>query len=180
MVFDAIGIVYPDYYYPLRKQGKKRKTITLATTTLLKGKKMKVLTHRPRYIEMVVVPEFGEGTSSAAEANQVAFAEAEAEGSTILPKVLVTGSVEAKDGVAKEPELEKTVPLPKILCPPVEAELQTVTKAPATTPKRRRIAKVLDAVVETAKALTPTPAKKIVEAPRSRLKPKLGLQYPLR
>jgi hypothetical protein len=34
---------------------------------LPKGKKMKVLTHRPRYIEPAVVPEFGEGASSAAE-----------------------------------------------------------------------------------------------------------------
>jgi hypothetical protein len=30
-VFDAIGFVYPDYRYPLRGQGKKRKTATLAT-----------------------------------------------------------------------------------------------------------------------------------------------------
>jgi hypothetical protein len=37
-----------------------------------KGKKIKVLTHRPRYIETAVVPEFGEGTSSAAEAEQAA------------------------------------------------------------------------------------------------------------
>jgi hypothetical protein len=129
-----------------------------------KGKKMKVLTHRPRYIETAVVPEFGEGASSAVEAKQVAPAEAEAEGSTALPKVPIIRSAEAKDGVAKEPELEKTVPLPKILSPPVEAELPKVTKAPATTPKRRRMASVLDTVIETAIALTPTPAKKIVEA----------------
>jgi hypothetical protein len=32
--------------------------------------------------------------------------------------------------------------------PPVEAELSKVTKAPATTPKRRRMACVLDAVME--------------------------------
>jgi hypothetical protein len=35
-----------------------------------KGKKMKVLTHRPRYIEPAIVPEFSEGTSSTAEAKQ--------------------------------------------------------------------------------------------------------------
>jgi hypothetical protein len=162
-VFDAIGFIYPDYCYPLRRQGKKRKTAAPATTTVPKGKKMKVLTHRPRYIETVVVPEFGEGTSSAAEAKQAAPAEAEAEGLTTVPKVPVVGSAEAKDGVAKEPELEKTVPVPKILSPPVEAELPKVTKAPATTPKRR-MASMLDAVIETAKALTPVPAKKVVEA----------------
>jgi hypothetical protein len=45
MVFDAIGFIYPDYSYPLRK-GKKRKTAALATTAVPKGKKMKALTHR--------------------------------------------------------------------------------------------------------------------------------------
>jgi hypothetical protein len=39
-----------------------------------------------------------------------------------------------------------------------------VTKAPATTPKRRRMASVLDAVMETIKALTPAPTKKDAEA----------------
>jgi hypothetical protein len=72
-----------------------------------KGKKIKVLTHQPRYIETVVVPEFGEGTSSAAEAEQAAPAVRSAEGSTVVPKVPIVGSAEAKDGVAKEPELEK-------------------------------------------------------------------------
>jgi hypothetical protein len=54
-VFDAIGFVYPNYCYPLRGQGKKRKTAASATTAVPKGKKVKVLTHRPRYIEPVVV-----------------------------------------------------------------------------------------------------------------------------
>jgi hypothetical protein len=163
-VFDAIGFVYPDYCYPLRRQGKKRKTAASTTTTMPKGKKMKVLTHRPRYIETAIVPEFGEGTSSTVEANQAAPAEAETEGPTAVPKMPIVGSAEAKDDVAKEPELEKTVMLPKILSPPVEAELPKVTKAPTTTPKRRRMASVLDAVIETTKALTPDPAKKIAEA----------------
>jgi hypothetical protein len=110
------------------------------------------------------VPEFGEGTSSAAEAEQAAPAIQSAEGSTIVPKVPIVGSAETKDGAAKEPELEKTVMLPEILSPPVEAELPKVTKAPATTPKRRRMANVLDAVMETTKTLTPAPAKKVAEA----------------
>jgi hypothetical protein len=69
-VFDAIGFVYPDYHYPPQRQGKKRKTIASAITVVSKGKKVKVLTHRPRYIEPAVVPEFGEGASSTAEARQ--------------------------------------------------------------------------------------------------------------
>jgi hypothetical protein len=46
-LFDAIGFVYPDYHYPLRRQGKKRKTAALATTDVPKGKKIKVLIHQP-------------------------------------------------------------------------------------------------------------------------------------
>jgi hypothetical protein len=68
-VFDAIGFVYPDYRYPLRGQGKKRKAAASATPVepVPKGKTLKVLTHRPRYIEPAVVPEFGGEASSAAE-----------------------------------------------------------------------------------------------------------------
>jgi hypothetical protein len=72
-VFDATSFVYPDYCYPLRGQGKKRKAA--ASTKIAysaapdepapKSKKLKVLTHRPRYIEPAVVPEFGGETSSA-------------------------------------------------------------------------------------------------------------------
>jgi hypothetical protein len=96
-----------------------------------------------------------------------------------LPKVPIIGSGEAKDGVAKEPELEKTVPLPKILSAPVEEELPKVTKAPATTRKRRRMASVLDAVIETAKALTPTPAKKIVEASTTEAEAEVAASVPV-
>jgi hypothetical protein len=133
-VFDAIGFIYPDYCYPLRRQGKKRKTVASATTAVPKGKKIKVLTHRPRYIEMAVVPEFGDGTSSAAEAKQAASAAQSAKGSIVVPKVHIVGPAEAKDDAARESKLEKTVMMPKILSPPVEAELPKVTKAPATTP----------------------------------------------
>jgi hypothetical protein len=71
-VFDAIGFIYPDYCYPLRRLGKKRKIVASAITAVPKGKKIKVLTHQPRYIETVVVPEFGEGTSFVAEVKEAA------------------------------------------------------------------------------------------------------------
>jgi hypothetical protein len=73
-VFDAIGFVYPDYCYPLWGQGKKRKAAALATPAVpvpkAAGKKMKVLTHRLRYIEPTVVPEFGGEASSAPETRE--------------------------------------------------------------------------------------------------------------
>jgi hypothetical protein len=127
------------------------------------GKKIKVLTHRPRYIEMTTVPKFGEDTSSAGEAEQAAPAARSVEESTIVPKVPIVEPVKAEDGAAKKPELEKTIVLPEILSPPVEAELPKVAKAPATTPKRRRMDSVLDVVMET-RALTPAPIKKVAEA----------------
>jgi hypothetical protein len=52
---------------------------------------------------------------------------------------------------------------PEILSPPTEADLPKMQKIPAVTPKRRRMASVLDAVIETTKALSPAP-KKIVKA----------------
>jgi hypothetical protein len=43
-VFDVIGFVYPNYYYPTQKQGKKRKAATSATSSVSRSKKVKVLT----------------------------------------------------------------------------------------------------------------------------------------
>ena len=163
-VFDAIGFIYPDYCYPSRKQGKKRKTATSAISAVPKGKKIKVLTHRPRYIETTTVPKFGEETSSAAEAEPAAPAARSAKESTVVLKVPIVEPVEAEDETTRKPELEKATDLPEILSQPLEAELPKVAKAPATTPKRRRMASVLDAVVETTRALTPTSVKKVAEA----------------
>jgi hypothetical protein len=102
-VFDVIGFVYPDYRYPLRGQGKKRKIAALATTVVPKGKKVKVLTHRPRYIEPAVVPEFGEGASSTAKARQAAPIVQSVEEPIVVPMVPTVGPTEAKDDKAEEP-----------------------------------------------------------------------------
>jgi hypothetical protein len=178
-VFDAIVFIYPDYCYPLRRQGKKRKTAASATTVVPKGKKIKVLTHRPRYIETAVVPEFGEGTFSAAKAKQAAPIARSAKGSIVVPKVPIVGLVEAKDDAAREPELKNTVMMPKILSPPAGAELLKVTRAPATTPKRRIMASMLDAIVETTRALTPAPVKKVTEAAITHTETEVGPLVPV-
>jgi hypothetical protein len=68
--------------------------------------------------------------------------------------------------------------LSEILSPPVEAELPKVTKAPGTTPKRRRMASVLDVVMETTKALTPAPAKKAAEATKAQAEAEVGPSVP--
>jgi hypothetical protein len=144
-----------------------------------KGKKIKVLTHRPRYIKTAIVPKFGEETFSAAEAEQAAPAARSTEESTIVPKVPIVEPVEAVDGAAKKLELEKTIVLPEILSTPAEAELPKVVKAPATTPKRRRMASVLDAVMETTRVLTPAPVKKVAEAATAHTEAEAGPLVPV-
>jgi hypothetical protein len=95
-MFDAIGFIYPNYCYPLRRQGKQKITAASATTVVPKGKKKTILTHRARYIEPVVVPEIGEGTSSTAEAKQAAPAAQSAEGSVIVLRCLQSGQPNPK------------------------------------------------------------------------------------
>jgi hypothetical protein len=79
-------------------------------------------------------------------------------------KVSIVGPAEAKNDKAEEPQVEKIEKMLEILSPPAEAKLPKVQKAPIATPKRRRMASVLDAVLESTKALSPGPTKKNVEA----------------
>jgi hypothetical protein len=139
---------------------------------------VKVLTHWPRYIEPAIVPEFGEGTSSATEARQTVPIMHSAEEPTVVPKVPTVGPAEAKDDKAKEPQVEKVIKVPEILSPPAEADLPKMQKAPAATPKRRRMASVLDAVIEITKALTPAPTKKTDEAGKIQDEAKAGPSAP--
>ena len=46
-VFDVIRFVYPNYCFPTRKQGTKRKITTMISSAAPKPKRTKVLTHRP-------------------------------------------------------------------------------------------------------------------------------------
>jgi hypothetical protein len=93
--------------------------------------------------------------------------------------VPTVGPTEAKGDAAKEPKLEKTVIMPEIMSPPAETELSKVPKAPAATPKRRRMASVLEAVMETTKALTPAPTKKVVKAVKVQAEAKAGPSMPI-
>jgi hypothetical protein len=165
-VFDAIGFVYPDYYYPLRGWEKKRKSAASATPDepAPKSKKLKVLTHRPRYIEPAVVPEFGGETSSAAEPKEPIPPTQKVEDPVIMPKVPLVELAESKTDKDKteEPKIEGTKML-EILSPSAEATVPKVQKIFGATPKRRRMTNVLDAL-ETVKALSSTPSGKIVEA----------------
>jgi hypothetical protein len=135
-VFDATGFVYPDYRYPLRGRGKKRKTAALAKTAAPatpdepapKSKKLKVLTHRPRYIEPVVVTEFGGEASSAAEPKDPALPTQKIEEPAVMPKAPSTELIEMKvdKNKTKRSKTEEATKMPMILSPSTKA---TVLKA---------------------------------------------------
>jgi hypothetical protein len=120
---------------------------------------MKVLTHRPRYIEPAVIPEFDKGASSAAETKETVPSTQRTEESAIMPKVLSVKLVETKVNKAEGPKIEKIMKMPEILSPPTEATVPKVQKASVATPNRRRMANVLDVVLETTKTLSPALAK---------------------
>jgi hypothetical protein len=81
-VFDVIGFVYPDYTFPARKRGVKRKSVVATTSTAPKQKRAKVLTHRAKsyYSERAVRLPATE-TSKAETAKVV-------EETTLPPKVM--------------------------------------------------------------------------------------------
>jgi hypothetical protein len=139
-VFDVIGFIYPDYCYPSRKQGMKRKAIASAISATPKGKKIKVLTHRPRYIETARVPKLAEGASSAAEPKHPAPAETKGE-SVVVSKTMAIAEqertettevpkrhAEAKEKTTEEPKLKEPTGQPKTLSLPRELELPKVSK----------------------------------------------------
>jgi hypothetical protein len=180
-VFDAVGFMYPDYRYPSR--GQKRKSVTSGkddasaapSEPAPKRKKVKVLTHRPRFIEPAIVPEFGGETSSATEAKEPAATQ-----KTKEPKAI---NIE-------EAEVERTKIL-EVISPSAEVTVPKAQKDLTTTPKRKRMVNVLD-VLEKIKTSSSTPGKKQPKLQKRGLKqnklkskpqrvmprPKLGLQSP--
>jgi hypothetical protein len=156
-VFDAIGFVYPDYRYPTR--GQKRKDTASAKEVASaapsepapKRKKMKVLTHQPRYIEPAIVPEYVGESSSAPEAKEP----------TPLPNIEESVIMLEIEKI-EEPKAKETR-TSEILSPSPKVEVPKNQKGPALTPKRKRMVNVLD-VLETIKSSSTTP-KKIAETP---------------
>jgi hypothetical protein len=161
-VFDAIGFMYPDYWYPPR--GQKRKSTTsgkdvapaASSEPAPKRKRVKVLTHRPRYIEPATVPEFGGETSSAAEGKEPAASTQKIEGSAALPKAPSAKLAEPK--TFETSSAAEGTKILEVLSPSVEAIVPKAKKGLIATPKRKRMASVLD-VLETIKASSSTPGK---------------------
>jgi hypothetical protein len=164
-VFDAIGFMYPDYRYPPR--GQKRKSATSGKDVASaapsepapKRKKVKVLTHRPRYIEPGVVPEFGGETSSATKAKDPAPTQ-KIEELAAMPK---TSSAKLAEPKADNIGVEGTKIL-EITSPSTEVTVLKAQKGLTTTPKRKRMVNVLDALETTKTSSTP---RKTAEAPKT-------------
>jgi hypothetical protein len=95
----------PNYCYLLRGQEKKRKIAASVTPAepVPKSKKVKVLTHRSRYIEPAVVPEFGARSTSAAKATQTASITQSAEEPIVMSKTHTVKALEDKVDKAEEP-----------------------------------------------------------------------------
>jgi hypothetical protein len=153
-VFDAIGFVYPDYHYPVRGQKRKNTSSAKDTTSAApseptpKRKRVKVLTHRPHYIELATVPEFAGETSSATDAKE----------STLLPEIEELAKVPATEKM-EEPRTEEAK-TSEVLSPSAKIETRKSQKGPTVIPKRRRMVNVLD-VLETIKSSSITPKRTI-------------------
>jgi hypothetical protein len=117
---------------------------------------LKVLTHRPRYIEPAIVPKFGGETSSAAIPKEPIPSRKVEEPAT-LPKATSAKLAEPKTDKAEESRIEGTKIL-EVLSPLAEVTMPKAQKGLAATPKRKRMASVLD-VLETIKASSSTPRK---------------------
>jgi hypothetical protein len=137
-----------------------------------KSKKLKVLTHRPRYIEPVVVPEFGGKTSSAVAPKEPIPSTQKAKEPATMPKAPSAKQDEAKTGKdnVEEPKTEGTKML-EVLSPSTEVTVPKIQKGLAATPKRKRMESVLD-VLESVKASSSIPSGKIVEASKMQIEAK--------
>jgi hypothetical protein len=130
--------VYPDYRYPPRGQKRKgatsRNDVASAASSepAPKRKKVKVLTHRPRYIEPAIVPEFGGETSSAIEAKGPALTQ-KIEEPVAMPKADKIEELRAEGAKTSE-----------VLSPSAGVEAPKTQKDLAATPKRKRMVNVLD------------------------------------
>jgi hypothetical protein len=117
-----------------------------------------------------MVPEFGEGASSVAETRVTASSAQSTEEPVVMPKVLTVKLVEMKADKTEGPKIKELTKMSEILSPSTEVIVPKAQKGSAATPKRRRMANVLDVVLETAKTLSPAPTRKIAEASKAQPK----------
>jgi hypothetical protein len=157
--------MYPDYHYP--PKGQKRKGVTSGKDAASaapsepapKRKKIKVLTHWPRYIEPAVVPEFGGETSSATEAKKPAPTQ-KIEESAMMSKTSSAKLAEPKADIMGV----EGIKISEITSPSAEVIVPKAQKGLTATPKRKGMVNVLDALETIKTSSTP---RKIAEAPKT-------------
>jgi hypothetical protein len=115
-----------------------------------KRKRIKVLTHRPRYIEPASVPEFTGETSSAIEAEEP----------TLLPEVTEMAEAPSTEKMEEAKGSTEGSKISEVLSPSANVETIKNQKGTAVTPKRKRMVNVLD-VLETIKSSSTTPKKTV-------------------
>jgi hypothetical protein len=167
--------VYPDYRYPPRGQKRKGATSRKIAASAApsepapKRKKLKVLTHRPCYIEPSIVPKFGGETSSATEAKELAPPTQKIEEPAAMPEAPSTKLIETKvdEDKAERSKTEEATKMPEILSPLVEATVLKAEKSSAITPRRKRMVNVLD-ILETTDSKRHSSIKKVAETAEAR------------
>jgi hypothetical protein len=155
-VFDVIGFAYPDYCFLAWKQGTKKRFASTTPSTMLKPKRLKVVTHRSKSY-------FLEGAVTLLVAG-VSKAKAVESAEDILPTSKVVSVAAAEVPTIQleksEPESSKSEQQSKLQSPTVMPGLTRTAIVPAATPRKgRRMASVLDAVLRPSKMATPAPTR---------------------
>jgi hypothetical protein len=114
----------------------KEKVAASTSSGMSRPKKTKVLTCRPKPVGTVDVPKLIESVETVPLATETATA--------ML--------IEASTGLVKELESEKIVEQPKVLSPPAVTGLPKPSSTITATTRKRRMASVLDVVLESMKA----------------------------
>jgi hypothetical protein len=114
-----------------------------------------------------VVPEFGEKTYSTAKPKEPISPTQKAKNPAVMPKVPSTELAEPKTDKTEEPRIEGTKIL-EVLSPSTEVTMPKAQKGLAATPKRKRMASVLD-VLESVKASSSISSGKIAKASKMQI-----------
>jgi hypothetical protein len=131
-----LGLFTQITVFPSKGKGK-RKVAASTSSSVLKAKRAKVLTRRPKPIWTADVPKLIESSEAAPLPTETAPA---------MP-------IKASIGPIKEPESGKAAEQPKVLSPLDVTGLPQPSSTTTATPRKRRISSVLDVVLESVKAL---------------------------
>jgi hypothetical protein len=159
-VFDVIGFFILITAFLSENKGQREKMTTLSSSIAPKPKRAKVLTHRLK-------PHSLERIATIPDTKRIEIAE-QAKATPLALKTIPAMTVEASAGPAEESETKSTKAEEhsKLLSPPTTTRLPKLTTTAITTPKKRRMASVLDVVLKSTKILTPAST----EAPEDKAK----------